>query len=106
MTEKYLYYKRRLTEDVERIKVIKETEKNIWISYDEGVHKIMISKKTYKQGNGYGCTWYYEETPLLKEEYLRTQLKRKFHIKLNVLSNCKDESVMNQVLQIQIPNND
>jgi len=98
---KYLYSYERHTQNLFRYEVIRETDSNIWIKI--GIAETKVSKRTYKTGSGWYTSFYREETPELKAQYLEGLVNRKYQHKLDQLKNCTDKNVMKTILEIQIP---
>ena len=105
MNNKYLYYYVEDSTKVFRYPISRETNSSIWLQGKNsgGTYEIKVSKKTYRYGNGYNATLFYDETPELKLKWRETQMKLKFKAKLKLLETCTDVSIMEQILSIVIP---
>lgn len=100
---KYVYYYEHIGDGIFRLKITRETESNIWVEKKYGEE--MISKNTMSTGSGWDRIHYYFETPELLSKYEKYSLLKRFQRKLKLLENCKDENIMQSILDIELPEN-
>jgi len=81
--------------------IIRETDANVWIQC--GSRESRVSKKTYRTGSEWDVTRYKRESEEVEKLYLSDKLKRDYSRKLTELEKCHDEAVMQQVIEIEIP---
>lgn len=100
--KEYLYSYNRYSNGLNRYEVSRQTDHTIWILMRKD-YEVNLSKKTMKTGSGYKSTYYYYETQALKEKFTAEDLYQRYHNKLKDLGECKDSTVITQVLAITIP---
>jgi len=101
--KKYLYYYGHYTDNnLYRSEVTRETDANIWIKLSND-GELRISKKTYRTGDTWNSTHYYNETPEILEKFKLSRLKRVFKKKLEDLKKCEDIEIMKKVIAIKNP---
>jgi hypothetical protein len=100
--EKYLYSRGGFSNDWYRTSIRKETDNFVWISTING-SEIKISKKTYRTGDNWNYTYYYQETPGILKQFEKDRMKRVYRKRLEELQKCEDENIMRQIIEIKIP---
>lgn len=95
----YLYTRSNIGDVLNRYRVTRQTDDNIWIYVNEK-SECKISKKTYKTGSGWDILYYMKETPELKNEYEFKVFKYNFNKKLESLKDCKNVELMKSIIEL------
>lgn len=86
---------------IQRYEITRESDKSYWVRY--GMGEQLISKKYMRIGNRWNSTHFEEENEQLKSKWELQDKWRRYSRKLDELAKCKDMSIVDIILAIEVP---